>query len=294
MTEPIIQINNLTHYFKVNNNEPFKVLDDISFDIYKGEILGLVGESGSGKSTLARCLMNIYTPASGKIIYDGIETTDCRQRKAFKRRLQTERQIIFQDSVSALNQRMKIVDIVSEPMRIHKIQPHGNSYNNEAEMQLRYVGIDETNLSKFPYELSGGQRQRVAIARALSTNPKLLIADEPVASLDASVQAQIINLFSLLKNEHGLSILFIAHNLAVVEYLCDRTGVMYKGRLVELAQTNVLFNNPIHPYTRKLIAAFSDYHADVKYTAADDFNENTVSNFSSKMTEAEPGHFVLI
>lgn len=294
MTEPIIQINNLTHYFKINSKENFKVLDNVSFDIYKGEIFGLVGESGSGKSTLARCIMNIYTPSYGKISYDGIDTTLYKEYKVHKKRLQTERQIIFQDSVSALNQRMKIADIVSEPLKINHILPHGSSFKKEAEMQLSYVGIDESNLSKYPYELSGGQRQRVAIARALSTNPKFLVADEPVASLDVSVQAQIINLFLHLQKEHGLSILFITHNLVSVRNLCDRIGVMYKGRLVEIAPTDVLFNNPLHPYSKKLISTLSENFQDSTKTFSCDIKEGSLLHSSDKMVEAEIGHFVLL
>lgn len=287
MNKAILQIKNLTHHFKTGNAF-FKVLDNISFDIYKGEIFGLVGESGCGKSTLARCLMNIYTPTAGKIIYDGIETTNRNEYQKFKKRLQSERQIIFQDSMSALNQKMKIIDIVSEPMKIQKIRVSGNTYRSETVFQLGYVGIDETNLEKYPFELSGGQRQRVAIARALSMQPKLLIADEPVASLDVSIQAQIINLFSHLQREHGLSILFIAHNLALVQHLCNRIGVMYRGKLVELAPTDILFNNPIHPYTKELFSAFSKSYIGVE----DSYSE--INDVSGEIKEIERGHFVLI
>ena len=163
--------------------------------------------------------------------------------------------MIFQDSGSSLNQRMKVRDIIEEPMRVQKIRPLRGSYEEEARFQMKYVGLDPEYLKKYPGELSGGQRQRVAIARALTMEPELLVADEPIASLDASIQAQIVNLFRHLQEEHGFTFLFIAHDLAMVEYLCDRVGVMYHGKLVELAPSEELYSNPVHPYTKTLLSA---------------------------------------
>ena len=202
MSEILLEVRHLTHQFKLSKTAVIRAVDDLSFQIRKGEIFGLVGESGSGKSTVARCVMNVYRPVGGSILYKGIDVCDPKQFREHRKWLQTSRQFIFQDSTSSLNQRM-----------------------------------------------------RVAIARALSMEPELLVADEPIASLDVSIQAQIINLFKHCNQEHGCSILFIAHDLAVVRYLCDRIGVMYHGKLVETAPTRELFQNPQHPYTQSLLSA---------------------------------------
>ena len=255
MSEKLLDVQNLSHSFRLGKQAVIKAVDNVSFHINRGEIFGLVGESGSGKSTVARCVMNIYRPAAGKIIYQGIDTCDPKQFKANRTMLQTTRQLIFQDSSSSLNQRMKISEIIAEPMKINHIKPPRGTYRDEAAFQLFYVGMDSDYLDKYPSEISGGQRQRVSIARALAMEPELLVADEPIASLDVSIQAQIINLFKHLQAEHGFSILFIAHDLAVVRYLCDRVGVMYAGKLVEVAPTEELFANPLHPYTKALLSA---------------------------------------
>ena len=255
MSEILIDVQNVTHHFKLNRKTAICAVDQVSFQIKKGEILGLVGESGAGKSTLARCIMNLYHPTAGRILYKGIDTCDRRQFKEHKKMLQTKRQLIFQDSTSSINQRMNAVDIIAEPLRINHVHTPRGSARAEAEFQLHYVGMDAECLDKYPPELSGGERQRIAIARALSMEPELLVADEPIASLDVSIQAQIINLFKHLQKEHGFTFLFISHDLAMVEYLCDRVGVMYQGRLVELAPTRDLFSNPQHPYTRTLLSA---------------------------------------
>ncbi len=254
-SETILDVQNLSHSFRLTNKIKIQAVDNVSFKIKRGEIFSLVGESGSGKSTIARCIMNLYKPQNGKIYYKGIDTCDKAEFRRHKKELQTERQLIFQDSASALDQRMKVADIIAEPGKLARISPPRGSFRSEAAYQLRYVGMDEGFLDRYPSELSGGQRQRVSIARAISMNPELLIADEPVASLDVSVQAQIINLFRHLCREHGFAFLFIAHDLSMVEYISDRVGVMYRGSLVELAETAELFANPVHPYTRALLSA---------------------------------------
>ena len=293
MSEPIVEVQNLTHHFKLTKKVSIKALDHVSFSIQKGEIFGLVGESGSGKSTAARCIMNIYKPSEGAIFFEGINTTDAAEARKHKSLLQTQRQIIFQDSASSLNQRMTVAEIISEPMKINRVKPPRGSYRAEAAFQLSYVGLDESYLDKYPSEMSGGQRQRVAIARALSMEPDLLVADEPIASLDVSIQAQIVNLFKHLQQEHGFSILFIAHDLTMVEYLCDRIGVMYRGCLVELAETEELFRNPLHPYTRMLLSAIP-YPDPIRERNRPKLGtEELHFETEGQFREVLPGHYVL-
>lgn len=293
MPEILLDVRHLTHQFRITKNAVIRAVDDVSFQIRDGEIFGLVGESGSGKSTVARCVMNIYQPTSGHILFQDVDICDKKQFRAHRRELQRQRQLIFQDSTSSLNQRMKVADIIAEPMKIQHMTPPRGSYRAEAAFQLHYVGMDESYLDKYPSEMSGGQRQRVAIARALSMEPKLLVADEPIASLDVSIQAQIINLFQHLREEHGFSILFIAHDLAMVEYLCDRVGVMYQGKLVEVAPSEKLFANPLHPYTKVLLSAIplpdpirerQRQHLDI---------QDMVFCREGVLREVEPEHFVL-
>ena len=255
MADTLLDVQNVTHDFSLSKTACVRALDRLSFSIRRGEIYGLVGESGSGKSTAARCVMNLVQPRAGQIFYQGIDITNPRQFAANKKLLQTSRQMIFQDSTSSLNGRMKVCDIIAEPMRIARMTPKRGTYRKEAAFQMKYVGLDEMYLDKYPAELSGGQRQRVAIARALCMEPELLVADEPVSALDVSIQAQIINLFRHLQAEHGFSFLFIAHDLSMVRYLCDRVGVLLRGRLVEEAPAAELFSHPQHPYTRALISA---------------------------------------
>ena len=293
MSEVLLDVQHLSHVFKLGKQLCVKAVDDVSFQMQKGEIFGLVGESGSGKSTVARCIMNIYRPTAGKILYNGIDVCDKAQFRKHHKMLEANRQIIFQDSTSSLNQRMTVADIIAEPMSIHRIKPPRGNLRAEAEFQLSYVGMDSSYLDKYPTELSGGQRQRVAIARALSMEPELLVADEPIASLDVSIQAQIINLLRHCNQEHGCSMLFIAHDLSMVEYLCDRVGVMYHGKLVEVAPTAELYANPRHPYTRALLSAIPipDPIAE-RSRKRMDFDEVTFDR-EGTMVEVVPGHFVL-
>ena len=294
MSDILLDVRHLSHCFPLPGRQTLRAVDNVSFQLRRGEILGLVGESGCGKSTVARCVMNVYRPTAGHISYDGIDTCDAAQFRANRRRLEAERQIIFQDSTSSLDPRMTAAEIIAEPMRIHRVKPPRGSLRAEAAFQLYYVGMEESYLDKCPPEMSGGQRQRVAIARALSMEPKLLVADEPVAALDVSIQAQIINLFSHLRQEHGFSILFIAHDLSMVEYLCDRVGVMYRGKLVEIGPTEAVFARPRHDYTRALLSAIplpdpirERQRQRVDFDAVTFCREGT-------MTETEPGHFALL
>ena len=294
MSDILLDVRHLSHCFPLPGRQTLRAVDDVSFQLRRGEILGLVGESGCGKSTVARCVMNVYRPTAGHIYYDGIDTCAAAQFRANRRRLEAERQIIFQDSTSSLDPRMTAAEIIAEPMRIHRVKPPRGSLRAEAAFQLYYVGMEESYLDKCPPEMSGGQRQRVGIARALSMEPKLLVADEPVAALDVSIQAQIINLFSHLRQEHGFSILFIAHDLSMVEYLCDRVGVMYRGKLVEIGPTEAVFARPRHDYTRALLSAIplpdpirERQRQRVDFDAVTFCREGT-------MTETEPGHFALL
>ena len=293
MSDILLDVQHLSHVFKLGKHAVIKAVDDVSFQMKKGEIFGLVGESGSGKSTVARCIMNVYQPTAGSVFCKGINICDRKEYRRNRRLLEARRQIIFQDSTSSLNQRMTVADIIAEPMAIHHMKPLRGNLRAEAEFQLRYVGMDSSYLDKYPTELSGGQRQRVAIARALSMEPELLVADEPIASLDVSIQAQIINLLRHCNREHGCSMLFIAHDLSMVEYLCDRVGVMYRGRLVELAPTAELYANPQHPYTKALLSAIPlpDPIAERSRQRVD-FDEVTFDR-NGVLTEIAPGHFVL-
>ena len=291
--EVLLDVRHLTQQFHLTKKITVRAVNDVSFQIHKGEIFGLVGESGSGKSTVARCLMNIYQPTNGEIWYKDVNICDKKEFQKNKKMLQTRRQMIFQDSASSLNQKMKVADIITEPMKIQHMTPKRGTFRKEAVFQMEYVGLEQSFLDRYPTELSGGQRQRVAIARALCMEPEFLVADEPIASLDVSIQAQIVNLFRHLQEEHGFTFLFIAHDLAMVEYLCDRVGVMYQGRLVELAPSEELYSNPVHPYTRTLLSAIP---------VPDPVRERTIvlryydgeGMENSIWTEVSPGHFAMV
>lgn len=253
--EILLDVRGLTHLFPLTKKTAVRAVDGVSFQLRRGEIFGLVGESGSGKSTVARCVMNIYRPSGGQVFYKGIDTCDPRAFRINRRMLQSTRQIIFQDSSSSLNQRMKVCDIIAEPMRIQHVVPPRGSLRAEAAFQMRYVGLDASYLDKYPPELSGGQRQRVAIAAALIQGSRLIVLDEPVSALDVTLQAQILRLLAELKEKLGLSYLFISHDLAVVYQLCDRVAVMTGGEIVEEGDVDEIYDHPRHEYTKKLLAA---------------------------------------
>ena len=289
--ENLLEAQHLTHVFPLTKGVFVKALDDVSFSVRRGEIFGLVGESGSGKSTVARCVMNVYRPFGGKVFYRGIETTDGESFRKHRKFLQASRQIIFQDSNSSLDQRMKVADIVAEPMRIDGRLPEA-SYREAAGRALKQAGLSERYLDRYPAGLSGGERQRVAIARALSMEPDLIVADEPVASLDVSMQAQIVNFFRLLQEEKGFTFLFIAHDLSMVEFLCSRVGVLYRGRLVELAETKELFRNPLHPYTRVLLASIPIPDPRRERGRKIPVYSAKAEDMEGEFREVSPGHFV--
>ena len=291
--EVLLDVRHLTQQFHLTKKITVRAVNDVSFQIHKGEIFGLVGESGSGKSTVARCLMNIYQPTNGEIWYKDVNICYKKEFQKNKKMLQTRRQMIFQDSASSLNQKMKVADIITEPMKIQHMTPKRGTFRKEAVFQMEYVGLEQSFLDRYPTELSGGQRQRVAIARALCMEPEFLVADEPIASLDVSIQAQIVNLFRHLQEEHGFTFLFIAHDLAMVEYLCDRVGVMYQGRLVELAPSEELYSNPVHPYTRTLLSAISVPDPVRERTRVLRYYDGEGME-NSIWTEVSPGHFAMV
>lgn len=228
--ENIVTVRHLTHRFRLSRKHTLTAVDDVSFSIRRGEILGLVGESGCGKSTVARCMMNLYRPTGGEICFNGINTCDDRAFRANRKLLQTHRQLIFQDSTSSLNQRMQVADIIAEPMRIHHIRPPRGSYRQEAAFQLHYVGMDESFLDKYPSQMSGGQRQRVAIARALINQPAIILADEPTGNLDKASAQEILELLLQLHRE-GNTILLVTHEESFAD-LCPRKITLSDGRII--------------------------------------------------------------
>ncbi|MGE5669430.1 MAG: ABC transporter ATP-binding protein [Betaproteobacteria bacterium] len=234
-----------------------RAVNDLSFDIRRGETLGLVGESGCGKSTVARLVVGLYPPSSGAITYAGEDIAALaagRGQRSLRRRLQ----MIFQDPYASLNPRWRVVDIVAEPIRAHRLIVGRQAIRARVDALLTHVGLAAADGQKYPHQFSGGQRQRISIARALASEPEFLVCDEPTSALDVSVQAQVLNLMRDLQRELGLTYLFISHNLAVVHHVADRVGVMYLGRLVELADKKALFGSPQHPYTRMLLDAIPD------------------------------------
>jgi oligopeptide transport system ATP-binding protein len=251
--EELVRVRALVKHFPVaGSDDVVRAVDGVTFDIFKGETLGLVGESGCGKSTVGRCLLRLIEPTQGEISFEGKDVL-ALSGKAL-RDVRAEMQIIFQDPYASLNPRLRVRDIVSEPLVIHGTGTKQERRERVAEL-LTKVGLDPDYMNRYPHEFSGGQRQRLGIARALALNPKLIVADEPVSALDVSVQAQVINLLEDLQSEFDLTYLFISHGLAVVEHISNRVAVMYLGRIVEVASAVELYANPLHPYTRALLSA---------------------------------------
>ena len=255
---PLLEVNDLRKYFPIRGGifsrvvANVKAVEDVSFAVKRGEVVGLVGESGSGKTTVGRSILRLIEPTSGEVKFDGVDIT--KVNKATMREYRKRMQIIFQDPFASLNPRMSVGDIIGEAMTIHNLAK-GREREQRVASLLERVGLSPNHMRRYPHEFSGGQRQRIGIARALAVDPEFIVADEPVSALDVSIQAQVVNLLLDLKEELGLTLLFIAHDLGVVEYISDRVVVMYLGRIMEIAPSKELYSNPIHPYTEALLSA---------------------------------------
>ncbi len=246
----LLEIDKLAKHFNLGKGKILKAVDGVTFDIYKGETLGLVGESGCGKTTLGRTLTVLYGKTSGEIVYNG-QNVNTIGNKEFTRKVQ----MIFQDPQASLNPRMTVADIIAEGLDIHKLCKTREERQNKIYELLEKVGLNKEHSNRFPHEFSGGQRQRIGIARALAVEPEFIVCDEPIAALDVSIQAQVVNLLKDLQREQGLTLLFIAHDLSMVKYISDRVAVMYLGDMVELAESDPLYEKPLHPYTEALMSA---------------------------------------
>ena len=266
-SDVLLEVSDLKKYYPVTSGffrrstRPVKAVDGVSFTVRRGETLGLVGESGCGKTTAAKSILRLIEPTGGEVVFDGRDILALGDEEM--RQVRREMQIIFQDPYASLNPRMSVGETVGEPLEVHGLA-HGAEKEKRVEELLEVVGLAGYHARRYPHEFSGGQRQRIGIARALALRPKLVICDEPVSALDVSVQAQILNLLSDLQEEFGLTCIFIAHGLAVVKHVSDRVGVMYLGKLVELAESDEIYRNPRHPYTEALMSAIPVPNPDIK------------------------------
>jgi len=257
---PLLEVRGLAMHFPITEGMVLsrkigdvKAVDGVDFTIARGETLGLVGESGCGKTTTGRCILRLERPTAGAILFDGkdVNRLERSELTALRRRMQ----VIFQDPYSSLNPRMKVGDIIAEPIKVHGVEPDARKREARVRELLSVCGLDPKFTDRYPHEMSGGQRQRVGIARALALDPEFIVCDEAVSALDVSIQAQVVNLLEDLRERFNLTYLFIAHDLSVVRHLCQRVAVMYLGRIVEMADSDELFDNPLHPYTQALLAA---------------------------------------
>ncbi|MEI5906531.1 ABC transporter ATP-binding protein [Bacillus spongiae] len=293
--EKLLEIKNLKQYFNPGKPNMVKAVDDVSFDIYRGETLGLVGESGCGKSTTGRTIIRLYDATDGNVLFDGEDVHGKKSRSKLKK-FNQKMQMIFQGPYASLNPRMKVSDIIAEGIDIHGLAKNKEERLNKVYELLETVGLNREHANRFPHEFSGGQRQRLGIARALAVDPEFIIADEPISALDVSIQAQVVNLLKDLQKEKGLTYLFIAHDLSMVKYISDRIGVMYFGKLVELAPSDVLYKNPLHPYTQSLLSAIPLPDPDYERTRSRKSYDPNVHNYSNndklEMREVAPDHFV--
>jgi len=256
----LVSVKNLKKHFPISSGfimqrqvGAVRAVDDISFDVYRGETLGMVGESGCGKSTTGRTILQLYRPTAGTVSFDGVDLNTLPATEM--RKMRKQMQIIFQDPFASLNPRMTVGSIISEPLQIHNEYTKKGERQEYVEALMQRVGLNPYFINRYPHEFSGGQRQRIGIARALALRPKFIVCDEPISALDVSIQAQVVNLLEELQGEFGLTYLFIAHDLSMVRHICDRVAVMYLGKIVEIGSTEEVYDNPLHPYTQSLLSA---------------------------------------
>lgn len=291
----LLEVKHLKQFFNEGKENEVRAINDVSFSIYEGETLGLVGESGCGKSTTGRTIIRLYEATDGEVLFRG-ENVHGKKTKAQMKEFNRKIQMIFQDPYASLNPRMKVSDLIAEGIDIHGLAKDKEDRLNQVYRLLETVGLNKEHANRYPHEFSGGQRQRIGIARALAVQPDFIIADEPISALDVSIQAQVVNLMKQLQEEKGLTYLFIAHDLSMVKYISDRIGVMYFGKLVELAPSEELYKNPLHPYTQSLLSAIPQPDPITERKRQRKPYDPAVHQYAEgeevKMREVNPGHFV--
>ncbi|HFV7638416.1 TPA: ATP-binding cassette domain-containing protein [Staphylococcus aureus] len=290
--EVLLSIKNLKQYFNAGKKNEVRAIENISFDIYKGETLGLVGESGCGKSTTGKSIIKLNDITSGEILYEGIDIQKIRKRKdllKFNKKIQ----MIFQDPYASLNPRLKVMDIVAEGIDIHHLATDKRDRKKRVYDLLETVGLSKEHANRYPLEFSGGQRQRIGIARALAVEPEFIIADEPISALDVSIQAQVVNLLLKLQRERGITFLFIAHDLSMVKYISDRIAVMHFGKIVEIGPAEEIYQNPLHDYTKSLLSAIPQPDPESERSRKRfSYIDDEANNHLRQLHEIRPNHFV--
>ncbi|HDI6831467.1 TPA: ATP-binding cassette domain-containing protein [Staphylococcus aureus] len=290
--EVLLSIKNLKQYFNAGKKNEVRAIENISFDIYKGETLGLVGESGCGKSTTGKSIIKLNDITSGEILYEGIDIQKIRKRKdllKFNKKIQ----MIFQDPYASLNPRLKVMDIVAEGIDIHHLATDKRDRKKRVYDLLETVGLSKEHANRYPHEFSGGQRQRIGIARALAVEPEFIIADEPISALDVSIQAQVVNLLLKLQRERGITFLFIAHDLSMLKYISDRIAVMHFGKIVEIGPAEEIYQNPLHDYTKSLLSAIPQPDPESERSRKRfSYIDDEANNHLRQLHEIRPNHFV--
>ncbi|HHC5427894.1 TPA: ATP-binding cassette domain-containing protein [Staphylococcus aureus] len=290
--EVLLSIKNLKQYFNAGKKNEVRAIENISFDIYKGETLGLVGESGCGKSTTGKSIIKLNDITSGEILYEGIDIQKIRKRKdllKFNKKIQ----MIFQDPYASLNPRLKVMDIVAEGIDIHHLATDKRDRKKRVYDLLETVGLSKEHANRYPHEFSGGQRQRIGIARALAVEPEFIIADEPISALDVSIQAQVVNLLLKLQRERGITFLFIAHDLSMVKYISNRIAVMHFGKIVEIGPAEEIYQNPLHDYTKSLLSAIPQPDPESERSRKRfSYIDDEANNHLRQLHEIRPNHFV--
>ncbi|AXZ23941.1 ABC transporter ATP-binding protein [Staphylococcus warneri] len=288
----LVEVKHLKQYFNQGKKNEVRAIEDISFDIYKGETLGLVGESGCGKSTTGKAIIKLNDITNGEIIYDGTDIHNIRKRQdmlKFNKKIQ----MIFQDPYASLNPRLKVMDIVGEGIDIHHLATDKRNRKKRVYDALETVGLSKEHANRYPHEFSGGQRQRIGIARALAVEPEFIIADEPISALDVSIQAQVVNIMLRLQREKGITFLFIAHDLSMVKYISDRIAVMHFGKIVELGPADDIYNHPLHDYTKSLLSAIPQPDPDVeRQRKRITYEASNADDQNRQLHEIRPEHFV--